>query len=199
MTLFKSLSLFGTLLLFAACSQPAVKALQPEAVATQQAAADAAAEEVANAAKAKLEAAYPKQALTPDILFKFLVAEVAGQRGAMGVAQPAYMDLARQTRDPRIAQRAAEMAQALLAEHMLPQGRVGSQQILPQRLRHHWLADDHLAITVHQCGLHVLAVAHRVEQNLKIHRINGGRNHSGKLPFVIEQHPAEVDHVIVQH
>ena len=52
----------------------------------------------------------PKQALTPDILFKFLVAEVAGQRGAIGVAQPAYMDLARQTRDPRIARRAAEIS-----------------------------------------------------------------------------------------
>jgi tetratricopeptide (TPR) repeat protein len=52
----------------------------------------------------------PKQPLTPDILFKFLVAEVAGQRGEIGIAQSAYLDLARQTRDPRIAQRAAEVS-----------------------------------------------------------------------------------------
>jgi tetratricopeptide (TPR) repeat protein len=110
MTSFKSLLLYGALLLFTACSQPTVKASKPEAVATQQAAADAAAEAAAKAAKAKQEAAYPKQDLTPDILFKFLVAEVAGQRGAMSVAQPAYMDLARQTHDPRIARRATEMS-----------------------------------------------------------------------------------------
>ena len=110
MTSFKLIPLYGALLLFTACSQPAVKASQPEAVESQQAAADAAAEEAAKVAKAKAEEAYPKQPLTPDILFKFLVAEVAGQRGAMGVAQPAYMDLARQTRDPRIARRATEVS-----------------------------------------------------------------------------------------
>jgi tetratricopeptide (TPR) repeat protein len=111
MTQFKFLPLYAALLLGAACSQPGVKTSQPEAVATQQAAADAAADEAArDAAKAKAEAAYPKQPLTPDILFKFLVAEVAGQRGAMSVAQPAYLDLARQTRDPRIARRAAEVS-----------------------------------------------------------------------------------------
>ncbi|MBU2640185.1 MAG: tetratricopeptide repeat protein [Gammaproteobacteria bacterium] len=113
MTQFKLLPLYAALLLVTACTQPSVKATQPDAVATQaaqQAAADAAAEEAAKVAKAKAEAALPKQPLTPDILFKFLVAEVAGQRGALGVAQPAYMDLARQTRDPRIARRAAEIS-----------------------------------------------------------------------------------------
>jgi tetratricopeptide (TPR) repeat protein len=112
MTQFKLLPLYAALLLVTACSQPGVKASQPEAVESQaqQAAADAAAEEAAKVAKAKAEEAYPKQPLTPDILFKFLVAEVAGQRGAMGVAQPAYMDLARQTRDPRIARRATEVS-----------------------------------------------------------------------------------------
>ncbi|MBU4499054.1 MAG: tetratricopeptide repeat protein [Gammaproteobacteria bacterium] len=109
MTQFKLLPLYAALLLVTACTQPSVKATQPDAVATQTA-ADAAAEEAAKVAKAKAEAALPKQPLTPDILFKFLVAEVAGQRGALGVAQPAYMDLARQTRDPRIARRAAEIS-----------------------------------------------------------------------------------------
>jgi len=109
---FKLLPLYAALLLVTACGQPGVKASQPEAVEsqTQKAMADAAAEEAAKVAKAKAEAALPKQPLTPDILFKFLVAEVAGQRGMFGVAQPAYMDLARQTRDPRVARRAAEIS-----------------------------------------------------------------------------------------
>jgi len=112
MTNLKTLPLYAALVLASACSQPGVKATQPEAVETQaqQPAAVAAESAAEEAAKAKAEAALPKQPLTPDILFKFLVAEVAGQRGMIGVAQPAYMDLARQTRDPRIARRAAEIS-----------------------------------------------------------------------------------------
>ncbi len=116
MTQFKFLPLVAALLLGTACSQPGVKTSQPEAVETQadtqaqQQAAAKAVESAEDAAKAKAEAALPKQPLTPDILFKFLVAEVAGQRGAIGIAQPAYLDLARQTRDPRVARRAAEIS-----------------------------------------------------------------------------------------
>jgi tetratricopeptide (TPR) repeat protein len=92
-------------------SQPAAAETpaQPAADTASEAAADPATDPAADAA-AKAEAALPKQALTPDILFKFLVAEVAGQRGAIGVAQSTYLDLARQTRDPRIARRATEVS-----------------------------------------------------------------------------------------
>jgi tetratricopeptide (TPR) repeat protein len=107
---FRILPLCAALLLATACSQPGVKASQPAAAKTHaqqpaEAEADPAAEEAA-----KAEAALPKQPLTPDILFKFLVAEVAGQRGEIGVAESTYLDLARQTQDPRIARRAAEVA-----------------------------------------------------------------------------------------
>jgi tetratricopeptide (TPR) repeat protein len=112
MSYIKTLPLYALLLLAGACSETAVKASQVvatesrppvEAVATP--AVDAEAGHLA-----KTEADLPKQALTPDILFKFLVAEVAGQRGAIGIAQSAYLDLARQTKDPRIARRAAEVS-----------------------------------------------------------------------------------------
>jgi tetratricopeptide (TPR) repeat protein len=107
---FKILPLCAALLLAAACSQPGVKASQPMATETQapqpvEAGIDPAAEDAARA-----EAVLPKQPLTPEILFKFLVAEVAGQRGAIGIAQSTYLDLARQTKDPRIARRAAEVS-----------------------------------------------------------------------------------------
>ncbi|RLJ67953.1 tetratricopeptide repeat protein [Sulfurisoma sediminicola] len=52
----------------------------------------------------------PAQELTPQILYQFLLAEIAGSRGNIGLAVDAYRDLARTTRDPRIAQRAAQVA-----------------------------------------------------------------------------------------
>jgi len=56
------------------------------------------------------EAELPKQDLTETILYEFLLAEVAGQRGNIGLSAQAYADLARRTRDPRVARRATEIA-----------------------------------------------------------------------------------------
>ena len=52
----------------------------------------------------------PKVELTEQLLFKMMLAEVAVQRGQPHVAVPTYLELARETRDPRIAQRATEVA-----------------------------------------------------------------------------------------
>jgi tetratricopeptide (TPR) repeat protein len=52
----------------------------------------------------------PNVDLTRDLLYEFLVAEVAGQRGNTTLAAQAYVDLAKRTRDPRVAERATEMA-----------------------------------------------------------------------------------------
>jgi len=112
----KILPLYAALLLATACSQPGVKSSQPVVSPSQtqpqssvETGVEAGVEPEAVAA-AKAEAALPKQSLTPDMLFKFLVAEVAAQRGAIGVAQSAYLDLARQTKDPRVARRAVEVS-----------------------------------------------------------------------------------------
>ncbi len=110
----KVLPLYAALALATACSQPFVKASQTVAAEPQthpavEAAVEPAIDQEAVAAEKAL-AALPRQPLTTDILFKFLVAEVAGQRGAIGIAQSTYLDLARQTRDPRIARRAVEVA-----------------------------------------------------------------------------------------
>lgn len=110
----KILPLYAALLFAAACSQPGVKASQPVVMESQaQQPAEAVVEVAADPeaeAEALARAALPRQPLTPEILFKFLVAEVAGQRGAIGVAQSTYLDLARQTQDPRIARRAVEIS-----------------------------------------------------------------------------------------
>ena len=52
----------------------------------------------------------PPQDLTPELLYRFLVAELAAQRGDSASAVQIMMDLARATRDPRVAQRATELA-----------------------------------------------------------------------------------------
>ena len=52
----------------------------------------------------------PDRKLDSDLLYKFLLAEIAGQRGNYQIAAQAYLEMAKTTRDPRIARRATEVA-----------------------------------------------------------------------------------------
>ena len=54
--------------------------------------------------------ARPKVELTREILYKLLVAEVAGQRGHLDISVRNYLELAEETRDPEIASRATRIA-----------------------------------------------------------------------------------------
>lgn len=56
------------------------------------------------------DAGLPAVELTPKLLYQFLLAEIAGQRGQFANSAELYLDIAKQTRDPRIARRAAEIA-----------------------------------------------------------------------------------------
>ena len=56
------------------------------------------------------EPVLPNQDLSDTVLYEFLLAEIAAQRGNVGLAAQAYADLAKRTRDPRIARRATEIA-----------------------------------------------------------------------------------------
>ncbi|HTN27465.1 MAG TPA: tetratricopeptide repeat protein, partial [Burkholderiales bacterium] len=53
----------------------------------------------------------PQQELSEQVLYSMLLGEIAAQRGEPAAAAKTYLDLARQTRDPRIARRAVELAQ----------------------------------------------------------------------------------------
>jgi len=90
-------------LYFAAMGLCLALGAQPQAYAVQAAA-------TTKIAKPKTGVALPKVELTSQLLYEFLVAEIAGQRGNLQVASEAYLDLARTTRDPRIAKRATEVA-----------------------------------------------------------------------------------------
>jgi tetratricopeptide (TPR) repeat protein len=80
------------------------------AQAPAPAAVPAAAPAAALPAPGKEERKLPAQDLTGQILYQFLLAEIAGQRGQNQLAASAFLDLANSTRDPRIARRAAEVA-----------------------------------------------------------------------------------------
>lgn len=57
-----------------------------------------------------IEPVRPKIPLTEAILYKLLLAELAGHRGKLDVAVEHYLDLAHETRDPKVAERASRIA-----------------------------------------------------------------------------------------
>jgi tetratricopeptide (TPR) repeat protein len=61
-------------------------------------------------AKAAPPVASTEEGITPQWLYQFLIAEIAAQRGQYSLSAGAYVDLAKATRHPRIARRAAEVS-----------------------------------------------------------------------------------------
>lgn len=98
------ISLLGAVLL-AACAPP-----QTQELRSGPAAAPLIATPIPAPAPATAPAPLPAVELTPDLLYRFLLAEIAGQRGLMGDAAALHLEVARETRDPRVARRAAEIA-----------------------------------------------------------------------------------------
>ncbi len=71
-------------------------------------------DEKAHAVKVKLGDAarsdLPKEVLTGPLLFDILLGEIAGQRGRIDVSGPSYLQAARLSSDPRVAERAFKIA-----------------------------------------------------------------------------------------
>jgi tetratricopeptide (TPR) repeat protein len=109
MTQHRILILFACCAL-AACAQQPRQPQEPQPAPTAQTPAPKPVPRVVVAKPAPRKAPLPAMELTEQILFKVMLAEVAVQRGQAHVAVPAYLELARETRDPRIAQRATEIA-----------------------------------------------------------------------------------------
>ena len=102
------LAVWAPLLVLAACAQPP---LQPADAQPERPAAPAPVPKphVAVRPPAKPRV-LPNQDLSPAILFKLLLSEIALQRGQINVAVQSLLEAARETKDPRIAQRATEVA-----------------------------------------------------------------------------------------
>ncbi|MGB5082613.1 MAG: tetratricopeptide repeat protein [Burkholderiales bacterium] len=101
----------GALVLPAGCAVDALQKGESGGEAQSESAADASAVQLqASAEESEDRAALPKQELTEKLLYEYLLAEIAGQRGSVNLSAEAYVDLAKRTRDPRIARRATEVA-----------------------------------------------------------------------------------------
>lgn len=97
-------SIFGSLLL-AACAQAPV---QPETENSVGPEAENQAEQPVQ--QPETTAKLPNVELSGELLYQYLLSEIASQRGHAGLAAEASADMARKTRDPRIAMRAAQLA-----------------------------------------------------------------------------------------
>lgn len=99
---------------------------QPSATTARSAAGIAApaAESAAGPAAVSDADKLPDVELTGPLLYQIMAAEVALQRGEAGSAFATYMNVARQTRDPRLARRAVEIA---FGAHGAPQALEAAQ------------------------------------------------------------------------
>lgn len=89
-------------LLLAGCAHPA---RSPDPAAPVPVAAPVIAPVVAPA-----EPVYPNVELSSELLYDYLLSEIANQRGHKALAVEGSEEIARQTRDPRLARRAAQLA-----------------------------------------------------------------------------------------
>jgi tetratricopeptide (TPR) repeat protein len=93
-------------LVLAVCAALAACAQQPQQAAQDEATAP----RVVTARPEPLRPPLPAVELSEELLFRVMLAEVALQREQPHIAVQTYLELARETRDPRIAQRATEVA-----------------------------------------------------------------------------------------
>ena len=101
MTKFKYI-LVGSLLLTACAHTPVNQSAQTaQSVQTKH---------LAEAPPAETPPVLPDIELSSDLLYEYLLSEIAAQRGDDTVAVEGSLDLAKKTRDPRLAMRAAKMA-----------------------------------------------------------------------------------------
>ena len=121
-------------LLLAACAHVPQKTTQAKETGQQEVTGET------QISAAENEQSYPKMELSSQMLYTFLVADIAAQRGQTGLAAQGYLDLAKATRDLRVVRRAAQLAfeshqmemtlQALKLWHELDSSAVMPKQML---------------------------------------------------------------------
>jgi tetratricopeptide (TPR) repeat protein len=90
--------------------------------------------------------------LTADLIYKYLVGEIAGQRGELGLASAALLDLANTTRDARLAERATKAAI------------YGNQSQLALRAGRLWVELDPDSTEARQAMIQMLLVSGRIAE-----------------------------------
>ena len=93
-------------LLLVACAQAPLKKQRDDSAYPNFATSEAGAASVLT----EDEEAYPKLELSSQMLYTFLLADIAAQRGQVELAAQGYLEMAKATRDLRIVRRAAQLA-----------------------------------------------------------------------------------------
>jgi len=93
------------ILLLAACAQPTVKDAPGKTVS-----APAAIEPETDSSGLSVAPLPKQEQLTAPLLYGMLLGEIAGQRGQLDVSGASYLEAARQSNDPRIAERALKIS-----------------------------------------------------------------------------------------
>lgn len=99
--------LLSLILLLSACTHAPLQT--KERALTDQQANDLQAAQNDNSDIGKRQV-YPRMELTGQLLYTFLLADIAAQRGQIELASQAYLELAKTTRDIRVARRSAQLA-----------------------------------------------------------------------------------------
>ncbi|MEN8762522.1 MAG: tetratricopeptide repeat protein [Thiogranum sp.] len=93
------------ILLLAACAPPVVKEEPGKAIS-----APAPVEPETGDPKVSVPPVSEPEQLTPSLLYGMLLGEIAGQRGQLDVSGASYLEAARQSNDPRVAERALKIS-----------------------------------------------------------------------------------------
>lgn len=96
----------------------------------------------------------PQQPLTSELMYKLLLAEIAGQRNRMSLSVNTYLDVLKKTHDPRIAERAVEVA--VFAQN-------NSAALEAANL---WVESDPESVNARQTLVGILVSAGRLEDSL---------------------------------
>ncbi|WP_273429659.1 tetratricopeptide repeat protein [Chitinibacter tainanensis] len=144
----------------------------------------AAADNDADALPQYSEAQLPKLEMSDELMLRFLVGDIAAQRGQFGLAAEAWVDLARKSKDPRVAQRAAQLAVA------------SGQLVLAQEATEIWIAAAPEALAARQLMVSLLLRSGRLIEAKPHLQAMFAAKPSEVAPFFLQMHqlwPKEVD------
>ncbi|QKJ66402.1 tetratricopeptide repeat protein [Deefgea piscis] len=118
----------------------------------------------------------PKIELSDELMMRFLVGDIAAQRGNSALAAQAWLDLAQRTQDPRTAQRATQLALS------------AGQLVVAQEAALLWVAGAPNSIQARQILVSLLIRSKRIDQVEPHLRVLLNAKSSEMAPFFMQMH-----------
>ncbi|WP_027468282.1 tetratricopeptide repeat protein [Deefgea rivuli] len=118
----------------------------------------------------------PKIALSDELMMRFLVGDIAAQRGNSALAAQAWLDVAKRTQDPRTAQRATQLALS------------AGQLALAQEAAQLWVAGAPYSIQARQILVSLLIRSKRMDQVEPHLRVMLNAKPAEMAPFFMQMH-----------